>query len=415
MKHKSTVAFFGLTVYSVFAAGFGLYEMDAGSTAMGGHVFARPRNASANYYNPAGLSNLTGTWTSVGMTTLHPTFDTKVNGHGTGKMDPGCFIAPNAFVSQELPWGFTAGLGFYADYGLGSHYRNRWPLAWDSVESVFKGFTVNPNIAYKITDKWSVAGGVRLVHAEFEQRRYIPTDLSALGMGMRRMRMHMDLDNDVDVGGVLGTTYQVFDNFSVGAVYRSRVRLDLEGDSDVRGVPGSVNTPLGKKVIGDGYEGDISEKVDLPSSATIGFNWDIIEKLHMGASLTWTEWSTIDYLRFNLPAGMQTMDLRWHDAWRTGLGFAYDVAEDWTLFTGYTYDWDPTREKRPATMLPAGDRHIISLGVAWHPGNWELAAGYSIVLLESKTHYFEFGDQSYKYQTDNCYTHCVGITLGYRF
>ena len=46
---------------AAMAAGFGLYEMDAAATAMGGHVYANPRNASAVYYNPGALDSFSGT------------------------------------------------------------------------------------------------------------------------------------------------------------------------------------------------------------------------------------------------------------------------------------------------------------------------------------------------------------------
>ncbi len=417
MKKLISVMISAMMVAVASGAGFGLYEMSAKATAMGGHVFGRAADASANYYNPATMSDFTGTVVTVGFSTLHPTLDTEVDGVSTHKMDPGCFFVPNAFLVQELPWDLTAGLGFYADYGLGSHYDNSWPLSWDSVESVFRGYTVNPNLSYRVTDRWSVAAGLRLVHASFVQRRYIPTDLSALGLGVRRMRVKFDVDNDVDVGWQLGTRYQFTDSFSMGAVYRSRVRLDLEGDSSVGGVPGSVNTPIGTKVIGDGYRGDIGDKLDLPMNATVGANWDIIDPLHFGASLTWTEWSCIDTINFMLPAGMQTMDLRWHDAYRTGFGFGYDVTDDFTALVGYTYDWDPTREKRPATMLPAGDRHIVSFGGSYALGDsWEISVAYALIIMESKSMYFDdaAGDE-HRFRTDNSYTHCVCVTLSYIF
>jgi len=417
---KELICFTSLMVASCgFAAGFGLYEMSAKAMGMGGHVFGKAADASGNYYSPATISGLTGTVVTVGTSILHPVLDTYVDGENTHKMNPGYFCVPNAFITQELPWGLTAGLGFYADYGLGSHYHASWPLAYDSQKSNFEGYTVNPNISYRITDKWSVAGGVRLTHAHFEQHRVIPTDLRALGMGVQRARVKFDVDNDVDVGYVLGTVYEVTDTFSLGAVWRSNVRLDLEGDSQVSGVPGSVTLPTGTKVaVGDKMAGDIGDKLDLPMSATMGYNWDILDDLHMGGSLTWTEWSCVDTINFTLPAGQQTMDLGWHDAYRTGFGFMYDLTDAWSFSVGYIYDWDPTREKRPATMLPAGDRHIICFGPVWSYGAWEFSACYQLIIMESKTVLVSDLNPAvakHRFETDNSYTHCVCLTASYRF
>ncbi len=374
------------------AAGFGLYEMSAKATAMGGQVFAKPVDASANYYNPATLSSLTGTVVTVGFTTLHPTYDYSVNSQNCGKMDPGIFFAPNLFISQELPFGFTAGLGLYADYGIGSKYDYYWPLASDSTETTFQSFTLNPNISYKITDKWSIAGGVRLVYATFEQKRLY--NMKALGYGYQPF--HLDVDNDLDVGYVLGTQYQLFDNFAIGATWRSRVRTRFGG---------SINS--GPVLAAQGVTGNVEEKVDLPSSATVGFNWDIMEDLHMGSSVTWTEWSTIDKLEF---AG-QRMELGWHNAYRAGLGFGYDVTDWCTAMIGYVYDWDPQKRQRAGTMLPAGDRHIVSFGPSFKWGNWEFSASYAIVIMESKTQEISGA----KFQTDNSLTHVCSAAITYRF
>ena len=59
-----------------FAAGFALYEGSARGNALGGGVMGRAVDASANFYNPATLSDLTNTVITVGMTTEHPTDDT---------------------------------------------------------------------------------------------------------------------------------------------------------------------------------------------------------------------------------------------------------------------------------------------------------------------------------------------------
>lgn len=418
---KSCVVAMAMAAASAWGAGFGLYEMSGKAVMMGGHVAAKAPDASANYYNPGSITSLTGTWITVGFSTLHPTLDTKVDGVNTHKMDSGCFFVPNAFVTQQLPYDFTLGMGFYADYGLASHYHLNWPLSSDSQYSELRGLTFNPNIAYKVTDRWSIGAGLRLMYVSFEQRRQVPTDLSQLGLGQRTMRLKFDVDNDVDVGWMAGTTFKITDNFSLGGVFRSRVRADLKGDSEVRGVPDSytIHTPYFNKTvqIGSQYRGKIGDKLDIPESITLGAAWDPTEKLHLGASIVWTGWSCVDTIRFNLPVGEQKMVLKWHDTYRTGFGIGYDVTDWWTPAVGYTYDWDPTREKRAFTMLPCGDRHVIAFGSnfkLWD--NWELAAAYSVIILESKTmNINDAAGISHRFETDNCFTHCVSVSLSCHF
>jgi len=420
---KATVPFFlvsavFLCVGKASGAGFGLYEMSTRAVMEGGHAIAKPVDASAVYYNPATMSGLTGTWVTVGSAFIKPGLDTRVNGVGTHAMDPGWFADPHAFITQELPWGLTAGLGFFADYGLGSHYDNSWPLSFNSVETTVEGYCVSPTLSYRITDKWSVGGGVRLERLNFEQRRIYQLDrLANYAYGanyLGRMNMKLDAHNDVDVGYVLGTTYDVTDDFSVGALWRSRIRCDVEGTSKASG------TTAYSSRMAAANTADVGDKLDLPMSATAGFNWDRAlwqEKLHLGASLTWTEWSSIDVFDFGLA---ESMELGWHNAYRTGFGMGYDVTDWWTPGVGYIYDWDPTKEKRPCTMLPAGDRHNIYFGSCFHiTENIDFSLAMGLVLMESKTAWYDnpvTGQKdAFKFQTRNSHTYIVSATVSYHF
>jgi len=415
---KAFIAASLLTASQVFAAGFGLYEMSARSMMSGGHNVGKAVDAAAVYYNPAMISDLTGTWVTVGMTMINPPLDTRVNSIGTHKMNPGWFLDPHVFITQELPYGFTAGLGFYGDFGLGSHYDNNWPLSFNSVETVFEGFCLSPTLSYKVTDKWSVAAGARFEHVIFHQRRIYQLDrLVGYAYGpnyLGSMRMKINANNDFDVGYLVGTTYDITDDFSIGAIWRSRIRCDVEGN-----VTASGTTAYSKGMAALNTK-EASEKIDLPMSATVGFNWDhalMLEKLHLSSSLTWTEWSTIDKIDLGLS---ETMNLGWHNAYRTGFGFEYDLLDWLTPGMGYVYDWDPTREKRPNTMLPAGDRHNIYFGASFHiTDNLDFTLAGGMVLMESKTAWFDnpvTGQRNaFKYQSRNSHTYLFSATLAYHF
>ena len=109
LKHEISVTLMVLSIIPAFSAGFGLYEGSARGNAMGGAVMGKAVDASANFYNPATLTDLTGTVVTVGMTTEHPSCDTYIDGHSGRKMDPGCFVLPHVYLAQELPYGFSFG------------------------------------------------------------------------------------------------------------------------------------------------------------------------------------------------------------------------------------------------------------------------------------------------------------------
>ena len=232
-RHVFSLFVVFLISFDSLAAGFALYEGSARGNAMGGAVMGRGLDASANFYNPATLSDLTGTVVTVGMTTEHPTCDTYINGRSGPKMDPGCFVLPHVYVSQQLPWDFTFGLGFAPEYGLGTHYRKSWPLAWDTRQTTIEGLVLNPNLAYRITDDWSVSAGFRLLYSSFEQY----SDQMATSGGARygTVRDHLNAHNDFnDWGWQISTKYDITEKLSAGVMYRSFIDTKIKGYNHTR-------------------------------------------------------------------------------------------------------------------------------------------------------------------------------------
>ena len=154
----------------------------------------------------------------------------------------------------------------------------------------------------------------------------------------------------------------------------------------------------------------------------MGANYDFTKKFRGGASITWTEWSTINHIDFNLPnltlPGGTTknpsyaQELNWHDAWRLGFGFEYDLTDSFTGRIGYSFDWDPSAEAHGTTMLPPGDRHIVGFGASYKfLDDWRIDLGYSFIMMESETRMVE----GVRFQCDNSYSHLVSASIAYTF
>ena len=122
MKKVNLVILASFSSSMAFAAGFALYEGSARGNALGGGLMGKAVDASANFYNPATLSDLTNTVVTVGMTTEHPTADMYVDGHSSRKMDPGAFVLPPEYgILSEGTGGYAGGM----DHGV-FYVRNGW-------------------------------------------------------------------------------------------------------------------------------------------------------------------------------------------------------------------------------------------------------------------------------------------------
>lgn len=389
-------------IHCAQGSGFALYEPSAVSHAMGGALVGKAMDASANFNNPATLTDLTNITISVGFVTEHPRGDVQVNGHKFD-MDPGPFILPHFQLAMPLSWGFTFGLGISPEYGLGTEYGRNWAMRWSTIKTTVEGLVVTPNLAYKLTDDWSIGVGLRWLYFSFEQNSY-PAALMELPD-----ELHLKGDNGwSDVGWQIGTKYDILDNLSVGVVYKAAIDTRVKGRSRVNG-----------NNLRSAYDGDADADLTLPQSISAGLNWDITKRWHFGTAVSWTQWSEIDTLLFNLNDNPSPRELKWHDTWRISAGVAYDISDDLTAMLSYVYDMDCTDEEQASAMLPPADRHILGAGITWRAWRGlELTLSYSCIFMDggSMATYDSLTKKGpFRLDTQEGFCHAGGFSITYRF
>jgi len=405
----------------VQAAGFGLYEASSAAYALGGAVIGRAIDASANFYNPATLTDLTNVTVTAGLMLEAPR--SRIKGYAdsygrmnSAKMCPGTFYLPHFHLAVPLGYDLTFGLGLMPEYGLGSQYNSTWDLRGNSQKTTVTSFTVNPNLAYKITDKWSVGAGLRWIFFDFEQEANptINQQIPGLGTYSSRFDSRLKGDNGMrDFGWQVGTKYDLTDSFSVGLVYKSRTLVRVHGKNEVDR-PADNTMGLGEK-ISAAATGDASTELMLPQSLTGGFNWDITDTWHLGGAVAWTEWSSVDTLRFDLPTGTKPIKLEWEDTWRFALAPSWDFAEDWTVLSSYVYETDCSGAQ-DSTMLPPSQRHMVSAGLVWRAwAGLEVSVVYGAILMDEGESRCTDNGVRYHYHAERGISHAAGVTLTYRF
>lgn len=411
-----TKLIFSLAIFAmsleILASGFGLYEASSKSYALGGTVVGRAADASANFFNPATLTDLTNVTVTVGVMTEHPRARVKVDGNASEVMNPGIFWLPSVQTAVPLSWDFTFGLGVLPEYGLGSAYDDNWTLNWNSTETTVMSFTVNPNLAWK-AGGFSIGAGLRFLFFDFEQTQY--PWAGANGMHLGRMDSRLKGDNGMrDFGWQLGVKYDFSEDFAVGVVYKSSTLVHVEGKSEVSAVDvGNPYAAAGAKLV----NGPAETELELPQSVTGGFNWNITDEVRLGGVIGWTQWSSVKTLDFNLNGIHKPVRLEWNDTWRVGIAPSWDFADGWTAMLSYVYENDCCGAQE-STMLPAANRHLISAGVCWSPCDWlEFALTYGIIVMDGcDTQCRDAVDgRLYRYRAYQGISHAAGLSVTLRF
>ena len=407
-------------------SGFGLYQPSAVSHAMGGALVGKAMDASANFNNPATLTDLTNLQFTVGFVTEHPRgrVETSRNGLPATRsiMDSGVFLLPHFQLAVPLPADFTFGFGCEPDYGLGTSYDDLWPMNFSATETKIQSIVLNPNLAYKVTDDWSVGAGARFLYFEFEQysRPHVPIGPGG-ALGIATFGNRLRGDNEMkDVGWQVGTKYDVTDTFSVGAVYKSWIDTHVKGKTSnavVDPAPGPGGGPASAATAA-ATTGYASADIVMPQSAAVGCNWDVVPTWHLGAMVSWTQWSEYDTLHFVLPVQDKYTPLDWRDTWRGSIGSCWDFAEDWKWMASYTYDMDSTTSTQQSVMLPPADRHILGTGFAWNCwGGLELALSYACIFMDGGDMVVNESATGGRYHFKTCwgFCHAAGFSVTYRF
>ena len=429
MKKETLLVASSLVLGSSFGAGFGLYEASARGNALGGTLVGSTKDASAVYYNPANMTEMTNVSVMVGSTFVWLYSDVTVDGRSERNMNPGLFCIPSVFVTTPVWDDLHFGLGAYCENGLGTRYGTDWTLAGDTTETTLMQFTLNPNLAYKITDWWSVAAGLKMSYITFNNKK-------RPHHGTPGYDLMSELDgDDISMGYNFGTTFRLMESqdygrLGLGVVYRSQIKHNIKGDFDINGsVPHRLLGRIPYAATGGDLHSDASARLTLPQSLTAGLNWDSPnEKWHAGFATTWTQWSSVDTISFKIPARTPTgarssfdLPLEWDDVWRFSVGLEYDVTDDFSLRCGYVYDMDPSSEDRGTTMLPGGDRNILGLGAGYYIWrSLRLDVGYNLVMMDEGERWItvnkgSLDERRHFFGTSNSYSHMLAVSLSYTF
>lgn len=379
------------------AAGFSLIEQSVtglGNAFSGGSSSAT--DASTIYYNPAGLSYLSGPQTNLGVQIIDPnlkfedqgsthftTAPLDVNNEDGGDAGP-VSLVPNFYYSRPIDQQWDFGLGINVPFGLTSEYNDGWVGRYHALTSELKTININPSLAYKLNDQLSVGFGVNAQYIEAKLTNAVDFGglcflgenvtmtlpagtCAALNLAPQADDGHAEVKgDDWSWGYNFGLMWQSTPKTRFGIAYRSRIEHSLEGD-------GSFNTPsdpaTGNASAIAAAQGlvDTNMTADgtMPDSLSVGFNHEIDSQWTVNGDFTRTNWSVLNELRIKFASGAadSVITTNWKDSNRFSLGLTYNASDKWTWRGGIAFDESANRNSANLTpRVPDQDRTWLSLG-----------------------------------------------------
>lgn len=326
------------------ASGFALIEQSAsglGNAYAGGA--ANAEDASTVFFNPAGMSRLSGKQVVVAGHAITPS--AKFSGKGaTGNNNMGgdagsTSFVPNAYFTMELQPKVRFGVGVNAPFGLQTSYDPAWTGAHQAIKSSIKTVNVNPSMAYQVNDALSVGVGVNYQHITGELSQ---NQGGALGIATIQ-------GSDNAWGYNFGALYNVNPTTRVGMAYRSAMSYKLKG---------TVTTSL------PFANGPVSLDIKLPDSFSMSAFHQYSDKWDVMADVTLTGWSTFKQVKIvdGTGATISNTPENWKDTVRVSLGVSHHYNDKWTARTGVAYDQAPVSDAFRTARIPDNNRYWLALG-----------------------------------------------------
>jgi len=296
---------------------------------------------------------------------------------------------PTQFLVIPLGDRFAFGLSQVAPMGMRSTWDNNFKGKDFALDTKIETAALAGSLSFKIDDQWAVGGGVVIQRTQgfVSQNVDLFAAAGAGGFipdapaGATRAKMRVKVDN-VSPGWFASVAWKPTAQDTLGLAYHAKIKNELDGDynfhfSDANnsfltseliidsGIPGLVFPGLDLKSNGAKAE----SRMDIPAMAVLDWVHDFNDSFSLGASVTWTQWSSFESLKLK-SHGNLIVDIPYNykDTWMYSLGGDYRFNDQLTLRAGVALDQTPTRNSTRDARIPDGDRTFVSLGGSYRFG-----------------------------------------------
>jgi long-chain fatty acid transport protein len=392
-----------------FGGGFQINEHSAKAMAMGGAFTAVANDASAIYFNGAGLMQLNGTNFLIGTTAIAPVSTFRgvfpaVTQYGTEKQ---VFFPTHAWISHRFSDNIAAGIGFTTPYGLETNWDQNWIGRYLAIQTKLFTFVITPVLAYKVSDQLSVSAGftyswANVTITQKSPQTPFPGDAFTTLEGK---------DNSA-YGYSFGLMYKPDPKFTIGASFRSQINYTFEGTATTTGA---------SQLASELPNGSVSAKLKTPYTLTVGLAYDVLPQFKLSADFEYVGWSSYDTLAvdFANPNYQDISSPRLYDnSYIVRLGGAYKLSDVFEVEAGIYFDKDPVKPEYVNPSLPDANRLGFSCGFGYKvSNNFEINAAYLFIRSSELTvlnsnEYYTPGNSPFN-GTYNSYANLASISLSF--
>ena len=391
---------------SVLAGGFSLNEQSASQMGVANAgAAANPENATTVLFNPAGMSQLSGTNISFGAAVLDIDAEAKSGAKAVNQLggdlegsrggdiaDPA--VLPNFYLTHEINDSIDVGFGIHAPYGLAADYDNDFVGRYFADKTELTAIAFTPSIAINNGKGLSMGATLNIMYAEgrlskfqdirggLVQRGLPPAQANGLATQYEQAfgAPYADIEgDDVAINFRVGFLYELSEQTQIGLTAQTGTEFELEGEIELEGYPApSAQSPFG--LAPQTLTENVTVPLAIPESATLGLRHRLTDNVTLLAGATYARWSRFEELDINSREGQsgevsaeigRVGDMpithiteEWKNTWQFNVGGIWQATPEWALKAGYAFDESPV-DQYVTARIPSEDRHWLTLGTQW--------------------------------------------------
>ncbi|MCP9760477.1 fatty acid transporter [Aquitalea sp. S1-19] len=302
------------------AGGLYLYEMATEDLGLAGAgSAARAQDASTLASNPAGMTRLDGNQFSAGGQLLYGDLDYEM---ARGRIEgPGNVIgwlpAASIFYSHSISNDLKAGIGLYGNFGLSLDFGDQWAGRNLVSKATMIGMTLQPTLAYRIDDAWSLGAGLGINYGVFSLTRDQVGDSGEVTRD----------DHDWAANAHLGVMYTLSPDTRLGLMWTSEVKYQFDVDA-------SGQLPLS----GISWSLPVNAAVSSPQQAMFSVVHALDSRWTLLGNLGWQDWSRFSDMDVSTASRSVSSRLRLQDTWHVAAGVQYQWDAQTRLNMGIAHD-----------------------------------------------------------------------------
>jgi len=392
------------------------------ASSMGGAFIGLADDYSAVHWNPAGITQISGTELTAA---LHaPVILASRDGvlllEGVdGPMGQNAVATIEATMDANLP--VAPGLYYYTGCGPLSGMLDKWGIGlyaltdfmatWSGediydeddivpaqgaspfedvvlagtvpdFETDIKGYVISPVIARELIPGLSVGvtGHAVYGHVVFKDVGLGESVVTGIGEeeGDTLYLSPYRIEDDAtgwSYGATIGVLYRATDQISVGATVRTPITIACSGKSRITSVVDSL-TAAGR---------DSEFDFTFPLTAGIGLAYRdfLMDELTLTIDAVWTQWSAVEDISRSMDTALPIVagedpnvtELDWEDTVEIGVGLDYRLSRSLSLRSGFRSISSPAPDETYTAILPATAKTAFGFGLTYRRDVWRLDAG----------------------------------------